>query len=228
MGIYKMRMFEHKLNIDNQVKFKKYRKKFNKVFGIGMSKTATTSLAEALHRLGIKVMDYSLGTEDGKSMMKEIMYPSTDYALTILEENKYDGLTDIVPAVYYQEMDRKYLNSKFILTTRDLSDWLSSSRRFWKLYGDNKARLSARSGFINTVLYGTWRYNKSRFRYVYKRHNLEVVKYFKKKYGNDINKHLLVMDIFVGDGYDKLCKFLGYPVIQENFPHKNHNKKVKK
>ena len=32
---------------------------------------------------------------------------------------------------------------------------------------------------------------------------------------------LLVMDIIAGDGWDKLCPFLGKPVPEAAFPHRN-------
>jgi Sulfotransferase domain len=43
------------------------------------------------------------------------------------------------------------------------------------------------------------------------------VRYFENRPGK-----LLVIDICNGDGYEKLCPFLGLPTINEAFPKENH------
>jgi hypothetical protein len=50
----------------------------------------------------------------------------------------------------------------------------------------------------------------------YERHNKEVLEYFAKRPDD-----LLVFDLPKGDGWDKLCPFLGHDVPDEPFPHAN-------
>ncbi|NIQ13131.1 MAG: hypothetical protein GTO02_01590, partial [Candidatus Dadabacteria bacterium] len=79
-----------------------------KIFGIGLSRTGTTSLNKALEILGYK----------------SIHWPSNNQILTDICDGRfkwdilqtYDALTDIHGAAFYREFDKEYLNSKFILT----------------------------------------------------------------------------------------------------------------
>ena len=50
----------------------------------------------------------------------------------------------------------------------------------------------------------------------FERHNAEVVTHFRDR-AND----LLVMDLTKGDGWEKLCGFLGADVPDRAFPHAN-------
>jgi hypothetical protein len=50
----------------------------------------------------------------------------------------------------------------------------------------------------------------------FERHNREVLEYFA-----DRPQDLLVMRLTEGDGWDKLCPFLGVPIPETPFPHEN-------
>ena len=50
----------------------------------------------------------------------------------------------------------------------------------------------------------------------YNKHNREVLAFFKKK-----KKVLIVLNLEKGDGWDKLCPFLGLPEPDVAFPHAN-------
>ena len=80
----------------------------SKIFGIGLSKTGTTSLARALEILGYKTRDY-LGVT---------RYSSGDLSSIDLDEiETNDAFTDTPVPSFYRELDSRYPGSKFILTS---------------------------------------------------------------------------------------------------------------
>ena len=85
----------------------------NKIFGIGLSRTATTSLANALKEINIDIIHYPTS--------KAKMY-----------SNAKDGACDLPVAVYYKELDKKFPNSKFIYTIREKEGWLDSIGEYLK------------------------------------------------------------------------------------------------
>lgn len=90
--------------------------KVNKVFGVGLSKTATTSLTFALEILGFCTKHYP--------SLRYYPHWLRGIKKHVLEEDQ--AFSDITIIPFYKELDRKYPGSKFILTARDLDDWLES------------------------------------------------------------------------------------------------------
>jgi hypothetical protein len=70
--------------------------------------------------------------------------------------------------------------------------------------------------FISACVYGSLQYNKDRFLYVYDTHVRNVKHYFRHR-----PEDLLVLDICGGDGWEKLCNFLGLSIPEARFPHAN-------
>jgi hypothetical protein len=70
--------------------------------------------------------------------------------------------------------------------------------------------------FISACVYGSLQYNKDRFAHVYDTHVRNVKDYFR-----DRPEDLLILDICGGDGWEKLCSFLGRSIPQARFPHAN-------
>jgi hypothetical protein len=84
---------------------------------------------------------------------------------------------------------------------------------------DHDRRFKEFTEFINAVVFGTLHYNEGRFLYAYDTHLREVCDYFEDRAGD-----LLIMDICGGDGWEKLCPFLGVPVPSVPFPDLNKGK----
>jgi hypothetical protein len=116
-----------------------------KVFVIGLSKTGTTSVGDALVRLSY----IRLGWEDIRSRFLFRSYLKGDISMFISLSCYYDAFEDLPWALVYQDMARLYPDAKFILTLRaNDEDWLASikghtSRRAWIghdfVYGASKA-----------------------------------------------------------------------------------------
>ncbi len=206
------------------------------IFGLGLSHTATKSLNEALNILHIRSIHYPLD----RTTYRELS--SGQFNLSILKH--YEAITDITTIPFYKQLDTQYPGSKFVLTIRDRDSWLKSmSRRNdeWKKYAGKNflskylLRFSEDYRFyklgairstlfriqheyfieyIRKAVYGGIVFDDVAYLgRIYDSHSADVTEYFKNR-PND----LLVMDITAGDGWDKLCPFLGVPVPQKSFP----------
>lgn len=176
-----------------------------KVFCIGLSKTGTTSLARALEILGYKTRDY-LGIT---------RYIAGDLSSINLDEiDANDAFTDTPIPSFYQQLDARYPGSKFILTTRDMDDWLKSCKK--QFTTRMVARQSEATCQLHTDLYGCLEFDPEKYATGYTRFVNGVMDYFK-----DRPQDLLVTDICGGDNWEKLCAFLNKPVPDIPFPVTN-------
>jgi hypothetical protein len=105
-------------------------------------------------------------------------------------------------------MDEAYPNSKFILTVREPRSWINS--------------VVLHFGFADLPMH-EWIYgaahpagNEEVYLKRYNRHNAEVLEYFGQR-----SQDLLVMNFAAGDGWAKLCAFIGKDIPSEKFPHAN-------
>ena len=165
-----------------------------KIFGIGLSKTGTTSLTTALTILGYR----------------SIHYPPADELDAILRT--HDAATDTSVACQFESLDERYPNSKFILTWRDPSDWMISARREF----ENRPVSLAWKREVRTRIYGSADWDADLFGRMYDRFNRRVRAYFSNR-----PHSLLTMNIIAGDGWAPLCGFLGKAVPIVPFPHDN-------
>ena len=94
----------------------------SKVFGIGLSKTGTTSLHAALEILG-----YRAGTFRHMRDLGLDHWFRGDFSPNYLKD--LDAVTDLPVATWFRELDIRYPGSKFILTVRPRDSWLQSIKR---------------------------------------------------------------------------------------------------
>jgi Sulfotransferase domain len=185
----------------------------SKVFGIGLSKTGTSSLDRALNELEIRSIHFPCDRTTHDELA------AGNYRLSILQ--KYQAATDIPIAPFYAQLDAAYPNSRFILTVRDVDSWLHSVRKHWDFmwrWAENDRNFCEFIMFISACAYGVHRYQRDRFIYVYHRHLYEVRDYFQNR-PND----LLILNICSGDGWEQLCPFLDVPVPNRPFPYANRS-----
>lgn len=182
-----------------------------KVFGLGLSKTGTSSLTEALNLLGIKSVHYPA---DGRTLAQ---LQAGDYRLSLMDE--YAGATDIPVAPFYAQLDEAFPGSKFILTVRDKDSWLRSCEVHWRLmaeWRDNYPEFRRAHEFYSACTYGTLEYNRARFSFAYDAHVANVRRYFAGREAD-----LLEIDVCGGEGWENLCPFLDLPMLYTPFPHAN-------
>ncbi|UCC18605.1 MAG: hypothetical protein JSV62_10910 [Promethearchaeota archaeon] len=178
------------------------------IFGIGLSRTGTTSLNDALNQLGFKSKHFIYFPISGK-------IPYWYYTL-----NNYSGATDTPVAANYKRLTKLYPNAKFILTIREINSWLESCEKFFK-YQFHMKKMRKWVKQIHLKLYNSLYFDYESFKKGYYQHLNGVLEFFKNKPNN-----LLILDINAGDGFEKICPFLGLEVINKKFPHKNIAKKI--
>jgi hypothetical protein len=166
-----------------------------KVFCIGLGKTGTTSLKEAL-----RILDYRL-----------IRLPLDWKGIT-----DFDAALPGVSAAMFAELDAAYPDSKFILTVREVDGWLKSIERDMGLKrGVDRLRRAEREKVLK-MKYGRTSFDREAFRASYHEHEAKVRQYFE-----DRPDDLLVLNVTTSAGWEPLCNFLGVPVPDEPFPNVN-------
>lgn len=178
-----------------------------KIICIGLPKTGTSSLHDALEILGYRSVHFP---HDARTVAQ---VRSGDYALDVLQAA--DAVSDVpIPAIF-PRLDAAFPGAKFIQTDRDVDAWIESERKA-PFNHDRPAPGSARD-FYRAILYGVTDFNEDQFRSVHARHLRRVERYFAGDRAGD----LLRMDITRGDGWDRLCAFLDRPVPDVPFPRAN-------
>ena len=175
---------------------------WNKVFEIGAPKTGTSSLGRAYEILGL--------SHRGYSPIISRKYAETRDHTEILEIAKdYDAFEDNpwhAPGLY-KIFDNAFPNCKYILLIRDLESWIKSYEHHF----------SAEKNYNNIqhkYLIKNFAAKKDEIAKRFTMMYAEIKEYFKDR-PND----LLVMNICAGEGWEKLCPFLGLPIPNEPFPN---------
>jgi hypothetical protein len=176
-----------------------------KIFGIGLSKTGTTSLASALELLGYRTRDYP-----GLARYAPGDLATLDAAVL----DSHDALTDTPIPSLYRELDARYPGSKFILTVRDIDGWLKSCKK--QFTEKHAANLSEAHHRLFMDLYGSTVFDEALFRQGYARFVDGVSAHFRERPAD-----LLILDVTAGEGWEKLCPFLGKPAPELPFPKAN-------
>lgn len=172
-----------------------------KVFCIGLNKTGTTSLHEALVALGYRSLHWG-GPETPPSVARAVRERVP--LLTYLGD--YEAFSDIQSLVLmFDRLDAEYPGSRFIFTTRDRDSWLRSRAHHVERNIVRHAKGEYTGTFL-TVDHEGWMD-------LFRNHEERVRAHFA-----DRPDDLLVMDIPGGDGYEPLCSFLGLPQPSDPFP----------
>jgi hypothetical protein len=184
-----------------------------RIFGIGLQRTATTSLFEAFKTLGFDSFHWETG-DKARDIWDEMNAEGRSWML-----ERYYALCDLPIPLLYKKLDVAYPNSKFILTVRDEQAWLKSVERLWNpAYNPSRWEWDVWpfSNRIHRALYGRTDFDPETMLATYRRHNLEVKRYFARR-DND----LLIMQMDLRDGWPELCHFLDQPVPDVPYPRTN-------
>jgi hypothetical protein len=179
-----------------------------KVIGVGLNKTATKSLAQCFKALGYQNQSYSI---DAFQLYRQRDWPAL---FTIMEE--FDSFEDWPWPLMFREIDQKYPDAKFILTTRVNPDvWYRSL-----------CKMAVRMGPFNKFeqhIYGYAMPQGHREEHLafYRQHNNDVRNYF-------ANRQDKLLEICFDDGVSiqALTDFLNLPPCQFALPHENKSDNV--
>lgn len=172
-----------------------------KVFGIGLSRTGTTSLTMALEVCG---------------------YRAIHCPRDIVEIAQFEAATDITVSMRFETLDRLFPGSRFIYTTRDIDSWLDSCEHHFN-HPHRQARLAhnlnrpehainAAYAEAELAIYGQLAFEREKWRAAFIRFDARVRTHFE-------DRELLTMNLIKGDGWKELLAFLGLETIP--FPRRN-------
>ncbi len=207
-----------------------------KVFGIGFSRTGTSSLNEALELLGYRSIHFPIIMQNTSALAKVkyrinrwvqeigfkkplfenfVLGTSNEAVFKSPGPDSFDAMTDLPVALFFRELDKAFPNSKFILTVRDEEAWLKSCEKFFDAGNHQFFKWIQ----LHFDVYGSNAFDSHQFRAAYRNHIEHVKLYFESR-PNDLE----IMDITKGDGWGKLCPFVGVEMSKAPFPNKNASK----
>ena len=172
----------------------------SKIFCIGFQKTGTTSMGSALAFLGYRVA--------GAFGMKDPVIAQDVLTKACHIVPNYDAFEDNPWPIIFRDLDKLFPNSKFILTVREPSSWIESAVRH---FGSKETPMRKWIYGVGSPLG-----NEEVYLGRYSEHNSDVLNWFAQRPGD-----LLVMNLSLGDKWEKLCPFLGREVLSQPFPHLN-------
>jgi len=172
------------------------------VFVTGLSRTGTSSITSALERLGYRTIHWPPLVALGQGQTIELEWPWW--------MEQYDAFTDIPVTAFYKDLDKLYPNSKFIETTRPKHEWLQSCREHFSV-----PSVQEEARRLHLQIYGSDLFDEEGFASAHDRHTADVRAYF------DGRTDYLEIAITKGEGWEKLCPFLGKAVPDEPFPREN-------
>jgi len=180
----------------------------NKIFVIGLPRTATTSLCQATLDLG---------------------FSTAHTAYTNQTFNNAQVIADTPIYCDYPYFDQQYPNAKFIYLTRSVPLWLPSIRQLLERMYHN---LQRSDGGSNPMLRHCFNHifspltlaniaSDKFLEHCYMRHQAQVMAYFETR-AHD----LLTIDVAHPESYQKLCHFLQVTSTITGFEHINQGGKI--
>ena len=177
----------------------------NKILGVGLNRTGTTTLGVCLRHFGNRHVSC-------QSRMLRYWRQGQYAHLRDYMKNR-DSFEDWPWPMLYRQVDGWFKNTKFILTTRISPEaWWHSLCSHAARTGPSKFRLAMYGHLMPTEQ------NKRSHILVYEGHNALVREYFSQR-----PKDFLEVCWERGDGWDELCPFLGKDHPGTPFPHWNQS-----
>lgn len=175
-----------------------------RVFGIGLNKTATSSLHESLTMLGFNSLHW------GGPPIRRLVEASLAAGEQLLSrlDPSIDAFSDIEAlSTNYELLDAQYPGSVFVLTVRPLDDWIDSRRRHVERNVERKRRGEYDGEFL-VVDEPAWRSQ-------WQTHVDGVRRYFGDR------QDFLEIDLTSTPAWEPICSMLDVPVPAEPFPWVN-------
>jgi hypothetical protein len=173
-----------------------------KIVGIGYSKTGTKTLGECLQYLGFRHKSYDRSA---------VLLWKDERSAELLDiAAQYDSFEDLPWALMYEELDRRFPNSKFILTRRSTPEvWHKSLCKHADRDDDNE---------IIEIVYGFRDPHPHQHELVsrYVEHLESVRRYFYNR-----PQDFIEVCWEDGDGWRELADFLRVDCPESPFPHSN-------
>ena len=227
--IYRVLAIKERKNIKNDIRARiKTSSKWRpgpKVYGVGLSKTGTTSLSRALEILGYK--------ESMHWIENRMVIDWTEFFYA-------DAATDISCSFQFESLYHTFEESKFIYTVRDVKSWKQSIKNHFRSKYHEEfdcpnelRRIHTRDsfwghrenegGFHNSIqrikVHESLYAQHSSWEKAYRSFDSRIHQFFKDK----PDDRLLKINIIDGEGWELLCPFLECDIPNRPFPHANES-----
>jgi len=194
------------------------------VFGVGLQRTGTTSLAAALQHLGWNTL------HGVREVIKGVYAYAVDRNESVVRSfrvSKWDAWV-CWPVYAYRAFFNYYPDAIWVQTLRDPEQW---AKRHGVVVEEDRrlvmkgllSMLSPRQHIevVQHMRHFGWHYDSpERLARGAAKLQLEVGRFFRRKR----KVRFIQMNVFEGDGWDKLCSALGVDVPDMPFPHLNPKK----
>lgn len=200
-----------------------------KVYGIGFSKTGTTTLSSALGQLGYRT--WTGHWQKPENFYLLALYIHRDYDALFRFSQYWNAFTDAPwgGTDLYEEIVRRTPNARFILTVRDPETWYTSLHKLLTMFDLNEE--SALDSYYRNGMYGSAHFfehvfdirtlagNKRRMINAFQAHNDRAIDFLSSN-----NAAFAVLNFEQGDEWNALCGFLGKSVPNGRpFPFENRS-----
>ncbi len=194
-----------------------------KLIGAGLGRTGTLSLKAALERIGYgpcyHMVEVLTAPERARHWLEQTPSGSHDWDAIF---HGYRSTVDWPAAAFWRELVARYPEAKVLLSWRDADRWYDSvmnticpvltqgpPERAPQIVHDFHAKVYA---LIVERTFGDRLADRVHAKRVFEEHNQAVIDAIPAS-------RLLVYQ--PGDGWEPICRFLGVPVPDEDFPHLN-------
>ena len=223
-NIIKQNIIKQKLLINNNIIN-------DKIICVGQPKTGTKTLKSILKKLGKTVSgdplcflnknnsDYT--TINGITINTDNFFNNIGYLHKNLE--MFDFFHDVPYSFNYELIDKKYSNSKFILTIRDEEEWFKSLFHYVRLPQSSSKKI------INVIYHHEiiLEEYKEEVIELYRKYNNDVITYFKNTPEKLLIINLCDKNKCETDIIQKICDFTNLNTPNNFvFPHANSQKYV--
>ncbi|KAI8891450.1 hypothetical protein K501DRAFT_289958 [Backusella circina FSU 941] len=185
----------------------------------GLPRTGTDSLRTALDILGYRTM-HSIDLFSNHTMDPDLIleaYRNRQNADWDKVYEKYDAAADVPVWLCYKELVQKYPDAKVILTLRDPVSW-------YKSYLNIKNDMSTMKASVNS---------RERLDKIFELYLTVLADNAALSIDADTDEETAKRDIpsekllqlELGEGWERLCAFLGKDIPDSPFPHTNSKKK---
>lgn len=185
----------------------------SKIIVLSHNRTATQSTEKFLTDLGFKCAHWGgsfISIPDSETMSKDELFNKL-ISLT----SEYDAFMDIPFNYIYEQLDKTYPGSKFILITRPSHEWVKSIRNIYASFNQSGIESYFRY-LLEKYLPNPKRYieqiTDTELEYVHNCHIEDILKYFKN------SNNLLHLDLYDKDKGYKIKNFIDPNLPNIEFP----------
>jgi hypothetical protein len=185
-------------------------------FVIGLPKTGTSSAEEALAGVGINLMR----SPENLCLLPMLQRGDFD-VFNSPHMAGYHGTTEMIGAIYFQELLHQYPEAHFIYTTREKNSWLRSAESYWNNFATIENELvfqpmgrgaidSGQLTFALKALFGCVHFDAHRFAAAHDAHHNLVLTCFREA------RHFMHLPLELPDVVKarKLSAFVDLPITR--------------